>query len=666
MMTEPAQTLAWTPDRLIHYPLVEHVHLAPDGSQVLFTQRVAYLTDDASEFRQQTFVAPAQSGAARALTHQASAAQPRWSPDGQRIAFLRPLPNSGKPGLWIMPAAGGEPWPLTGAENGIRNAVTLYQWSPDGSHIAFVSVPWDEAEEARRRARDDARQWRVDYAFAHLYVAALPKTPGPAVEVRRVTHGRIHIHAFDWRPDGAEIALIHQPTPYLDTWADALLATVAVDGSSVPTLVTRGAATAWNAGPCYSPDGVWVACEVADEDRAWPYASRIHLYAADGGSEAPAPKPLADVSDNQPKVVGWSPDGLAVYALNQRGLGAELLALPIDGGAPRVLVAADRLIGGCHVNRRGQAALVRQDFHQPDAVEIVNLTDAQTGAPSAPQPVIMPAADYPTGPLPQVRLLNWRTPDGYTIEGILYLPQGYEQARDGRIPLLLHIHGGPMSIFQRQYAGAPYYYAPAALCEQGIAVLRCNPRGSGGYGRAFRYANLPDWGGGDYRDLMQGVDTVIEQGIADPARLGVAGWSYGGYMASWIITQTDRFAAASIGAPVTNPISFTGTADIPSFVPGFFGGEFWERWEYYVERTPLFHAHQVHTPALIQHGDADERVPLEQGLQYYMALERRGVPVEMVIYPRQGHAIAEPRLLADAIRRNLAWFTDKLAPTRPA
>jgi dipeptidyl aminopeptidase/acylaminoacyl peptidase len=137
-------------------------------------------------------------------------------------------------------------------------------------------------------------------------------------------------------------------------------------------------------------------------------------------------------------------------------------------------------------------------------------------------------------------------------------------------------------------------------------------------------------------------------------------------MTSWIITQTDRFAAASIGAPVTNPISFTGTADIPSFVPGFFGGEFWERWEHYVERTPIFHAQQVRTPTLMQHGDADERVPLEQGLQYYMALERRGVPVEMVIYPRQGHAIAEPRLLADAIRRNLEWFTVKLAPTPPA
>ncbi len=654
----------WTPDRLIHYPLVEHVHLAPDGSQVIFTLRLAHLADDASEFRRQVYLAPlANQGAPRALTHGASAAQPRWSPDGRLIAFLRPAPGSDEPGLWIMPATGGEPWPLTGAANGIRNAITQFKWSPDGTRIAFVTVPWDEAADARRRARDDARQWRVDYDFAHLYVAALPDTPGPARHVRRLTQGRIHVHAFDWRPDSAEIAFIHQPTPYLDTWADAMLATVSATHAATPTLVTCGPATGWDAEPRYSPDGAWIACEVS-EDRAWPYASRVHLYPATANaSPSQAPKPLADVSDSQPKVAGWSPDGSAVYVINQCGLGTELLALPADGGDPRLLVAAERSVGAYHINQGGQAALVRQDFHVRDTVEVFDLTAAPNASPRA---LAMPAVEqYPSdGPLPQVRLLNWTTPDGFTIEGFLYLPHGYDPDRDGRIPLALHIHGGPMSVFQRQFAGWPYHYAAAALCERGIAVLRCNPRGSSGYGRAFRYANLCDWGGGDYRDLMQGVDTVIELGIADPDRLGVAGWSYGGFMTSWIITQTDRFVAASIGAPVTNPISFTGTADIPSFIPGFYGGEFWERWEHYVERTPVFHAHQVRTPALIQHGDADERVPLEQGLQFYMALERRGVPVEMIIYPRQGHAISEPRLLADFIRRNVEWFTRKLTPTR--
>jgi dipeptidyl aminopeptidase/acylaminoacyl peptidase len=264
-----------------------------------------------------------------------------------------------------------------------------------------------------------------------------------------------------------------------------------------------------------------------------------------------------------------------------------------------------------------------------------------------------------------VRQLSWQSPDGHTIEGALYLPAGYDAARDGKLPLLLHIHGGPASVFQRQFAATPYYYTPAALCERGIAVLRCNPRGSGGYGKPFRRANVADWGGGDYRDLMQGVELVVDQGIADPERLGVAGWSYGGFMTSWIITQTQRFKAASIGAAVTNLISFIGTADIPGFIPSYFGGEFWERRDLMLERSPLMHAHKVQTPAIMQHGGADERVPLEQGLQYFTALKRRGVPVELYVYPRQPHAIGEPRLLADAIRRNLDWFTAQLV-TPPA
>ncbi|HMN30145.1 MAG TPA: prolyl oligopeptidase family serine peptidase, partial [Caldilineaceae bacterium] len=182
----------------------------------------------------------------------------------------------------------------------------------------------------------------------------------------------------------------------------------------------------------------------------------------------------------------------------------------------------------------------------------------------------------------------------------------------------------------------------------------------GGYGKHFRLANRRDWGGGDYLDLQQGVDEVIALGIADPARLGVCGWSYGGFMTSWTITQTARFKAASIGAAVTNPMSFTATADIPSFIPDYFGCEVWEDLPFYQAHSPVFHAHKVVTPAIMQHGDADARVPLEQGLQYYDLLRRRGVPVEMYIYPRQGHAVSEPRLLADALQRNLDWFTEML------
>lgn len=643
--------LIWTPDRIIHYPLIEHVDLSPNGRRVLFTVRTAHLTDDAGAFRNQIMLAfsdgndePLQ------LTFGEAASQPRWSPDGQFIAFLRAMPGSEQTGLWAMQAAGGEPWPLTVADNGFHQAITNFCWSPDGKRLAFLAAPYDAVQAQRRRQHDDALHWQVDYEFSHLFVIDFALA-GALPAVMQRTHGRFHILNLAWSPDGARIAVIHRPTPLLDSWPQARIAIIDGDASETQ-LNDLGPATNSAAPLAWSPDGAWIATDVSTAGDAWPYASRAVIYPAQGGE----PISLADVSDEQPDVVGWSLDGRAVYVLNQHGLGTQLLALPVDGGAPRVCIDTGQPFEVLHINGLGQAALVMQNVHEINSIYVADLS-----AGSPPQKIAGPTTGvYPAGPLPQVRELQWRTPDGFVIDGILYLPHDYDEQGGARLPLLLHIHGGPMSIFQRQFAGHPYYYTPAALCERGIAVLRCNPRGSGGYGRRFRFANLRDWGGGDFRDLQQGVDTVIEMGIADPERLGVCGWSYGGYMTSWTITQTDRFKAASIGAPVTNPMSFSATADIPSFIPGYFGGEAWQDLPFYMAHSPIFHVEKVVTPAIIQHGDADTRVPLEQGLQFYNGLKRRGVPVEMYIYPRQGHAISEPRLLADALGRNLAWFTEML------
>ncbi len=160
----------------------------------------------------------------------------------------------------------------------------------------------------------------------------------------------------------------------------------------------------------------------------------------------------------------------------------------------------------------------------------------------------------------------------------------------------------------------------------------------------------------DFQDLMRGVDYVIEQGLAHPDSLGVMGWSYGGYMTSTIVTKTNRFKAASVGAGVTNLVSFTGTADIPSFLPDYFGAEFWDDLQIYIDHSAIYHVKQVKTPTLIQHGEKDARVPLGQGLEFYNALKRLGVPVKMVVYPRTPHGPREPKLLQDAMVRNIKWF----------
>ena len=194
------------------------------------------------------------------------------------------------------------------------------------------------------------------------------------------------------------------------------------------------------------------------------------------------------------------------------------------------------------------------------------------------------------------------------------------------------------------------------FASRGYAVLRCNVRGSGGYGAEFRRSNFRDWGGGDYRDILSGVDALVARGVADPDRMGVMGWSYGGYMTSWVITQTKRFKAASVGAGVTNLMSFSGTTDIPSFIPDYFGGEHWDAFDAWRKHSAMFNIKGVTTPTLIQHGEADLRVPISQSYELYNALKRQAVPAKMVVYPRQPHGIQEPKLMLDAMTRNVEWF----------
>ena len=227
--------------------------------------------------------------------------------------------------------------------------------------------------------------------------------------------------------------------------------------------------------------------------------------------------------------------------------------------------------------------------------------------------------------------------------------------------MVLVIHGGPTGVFIQSYiASRGGVYPIAAYAAVGWAVLRCNIRGSSGYGKAFRYANYKDWGGKDYRDLMAGVDRIVAMGVADPDRLGVIGSSWGGYMTSWIITQTKRFKAASIGAPVTNLMSFNGTSDIPSFGPDYFGAEFWNNPETYRKHSAMFNIKGATTPTMIQHGEQDVRVPIGQGYELYNALKRQGTTVKMVVFPRQPHGLQEPRLVLDAGKRNIEWFKEYL------
>ncbi|MFC2049204.1 alpha/beta hydrolase family protein, partial [Chlamydiota bacterium] len=214
--------------------------------------------------------------------------------------------------------------------------------------------------------------------------------------------------------------------------------------------------------------------------------------------------------------------------------------------------------------------------------------------------------------------------------------------------------------FDETFIGTPNPYPLAAFAQTGFMIFRPNPRGSTGYGKSFRSANYNDWGGMDFVDIMTGVDALIAKGVVDADKLGVMGWSYGGYMTAWTITQTSRFKAASMGAGVSNLVSMNGISDLYRFLTDFMG-DFTENSALYNERSAINHAHNVSTPCLIQHGTDDKRVPVSQAYEFYHALERRGKTTQLILYPGMGHRLTDPHMQLDAMERNLAWFQQHLS-----
>lgn len=634
-----ARQYQWTAERQIGYPLILEVAPSPDGRQILHVVREPLMTEERSEFISHLYLAAADGGEPVQLTFGAHKnSGPRWSPDCRFIAFLST--RSGKANLFVMRASGGEAWALTAYE---KTVITAVHWSPDGTRLGFLMAePPDEEKEKARKAKDDPLVFDVDLDFARLYVVPFAIGPRTLPEPVRVTGGGSHAAAFEWLPDCSRLAVAARPSPVADTWPETRL-----------VLVEAGGGEPTDLGPCadyvpaltVSPDGRWVACQTGDPPIRWAMGGRVVLYPTGGGE----PHPLAATPDGQTIPFGWSSDSREVYVLDWRGVGTSLLALPIDGGQPRPLADTTLLLTLPAVSASGRIAAVGQDLDQPNAVYVL-----EDGSPRMAACPALPA-EWPRAALPRAEVIHWQAPDGTTIEGILTYPLEYRPG--ARCPLIVSVHGGPAGVFVRSYTGSLEGYAHlAALAERGYAVLRPNPRGSSGYGLAFRRANERDWGYGDFQDIMAGVDHLVAQGLADPDRLGILGWSYGGFMTSWTITQTQRFKAACVGAALTNPISFNGTADIPSFLPDYFGAEFWDDLDAYRRHAPVLHAGSVRTPALIQHGEADVRVPVSQGREYYNALKRRGVPTELVIYPRQDHAFVEPRLIIDLRRRSVAWL----------
>jgi dipeptidyl aminopeptidase/acylaminoacyl peptidase len=556
--------------------------------------------------------------------------------------------------VFAVPAAGGEPQQLTKAPEG----VIAYEWSPDGKSLAFITVDSMSADEERRRADKSfvIRAGATDRA-TRLVVQRLDQ---PAV-LRIVTPPTQYVDALSWSPDGREIAYSAAPRAGFTAAYDARIYVVALESGSVRTVVDRAG---MNTGPRFSPDGRSIAF-ISTGGRSDIMAARsLTIAPASGG--APRTFGLDDAWVNE---YVWAPDSQSIYIQANDGTfgrGVHMFEQPIvrvsvaDGRAERLgtgpTVAFS--LGLSHDGRR-----IAYKSVDARTMGDVCVMDAGTGRATTITHVNPELGEFALGDLKPV---SWRSFDGMEIWGLLLTPAGMAPGR--RLPLLTYIHGGPgggftLGLFPQFMHIVPQVdpYPTAAMAGLGYAVLFPMPRGGAGYGETGQRAIVNAWGEGDYKDIMTGADHLIAQGLADPERLGVMGASYGGYMTNWIVTQTGRFKAASAGASLSDLADTYYLSEGGEFMIDYFKRP-WENREGYASHSPLTFADRVTTPLLIQHGEADPRVPIAGAWKLYRTLKAMGNTVELEIYPRGGHVLREPMQQREQMRRNLEWFERWIKP----
>jgi len=631
----------WTVDRMMTVRNVDNVQLSPDGRRVLFAITRAVMTDQRSEYVSQVHIADADGSNERQLTFgDQSVAGAQWSADGQWIAFMSR--RSGTNQIWLLPAEGGEPHALT-----IGQAdVVAFKWSPSGSQIAFLRPdPISAAEEAAGKAKDDAFVVGGNVRNIRLWVVGVgPKGAASGVE-RPLTDPTTNVgDAFggghlDWTPDGSAIAFVRGNAD-LDDWPSSGLAMVGVASGAIRPMADEAGA---QMAPLFSPDGHHLAY-LSSVDT---WGSMLDVYVLDLRSGKS--RKLAATPARLPRLLAWSSEGDRVYVTEPRGMQTRLSALPLSGAPPQDVETGEAVLSSIAIApARTMVAFVRQTLTDPPEAFVSPLDRL------VPVQVSHANVALPRHTLPRTERVRWSAPDGAVLEGLLTYPIGYESGR--RYPLVLVVHAGGSS-FQNTFLASPFasgLHPVAAFAEHGYAVLRPNSRGGvlPGYAPDDR---LPWFKVKEkaYADVMSGVDHVIGMGVADGTRLGVAGWSNGGLTAAWITTQTSRFKAAIVGAGFPNLIS---QAAVNPAIATDLGTEPWSDPETYIEHSPLFHVASVTTPTLILHGERDEWVPIGQAHEWRQALKRRGVRVEMVVYPRGGHEPQEPKQVMDIARRSLEWM----------
>ena len=645
-----------TPEDYFAFEFISDPNISPDGKLVAY---VVTKIDRAQNRRNSSIWMVATDGSRgpwQFTTAPQNSNSPRWSPDGKSVAFLSSRPESTAPTsssaeqprsqVWLLSMAGGEAKRVTNLKNGASS----FRWSPDGARLVVVSrIGPSDSRTGDAKDRSDVRHYKNStYKFndsgwfddrrTHLWVVDVNSGNG-----KQITEGDDWNDSDpQWSPDGKRIAFVsnrtgkeYEENRNSDVWI------INADGSGTLTKISDHEES--DNQPRWSPDGKSIAFTGEVHERDHP---KIWLAPSSGGTASVL---AANNLDLIPGQLEWSGDGKSIYF--ETGVKGELHLFRVDVPTKTVtqVTSGPRAVRNVDFNfTGGKMVYLANDFKHLDDLYISDLNGKNERKLTNLNEALWKQIQFA-----DVERFTYKSADDWDIDGFFVKPIGWQP--DRKYPLVVSIHGGPAG----QY-GVDWYHEFQVYAAKGYAVLFTNPRGSTGYGQKFERGIVNEWGGKDYLDIMNGLDAALKKyPWIDQDRMGVTGGSYGGYMTNWIVGHTNRFKAAVTLRSVVNFISDDGTRDGAYGHSSDFGGDIFQKFDLYWDRSPLKYAASVKTPTLILHSDNDFRVPIEQGEQWFRALKHFSVTTEIVMFPRENHNLTrtgEPKHLVESLNWQLYWF----------